>query len=149
MNRRLYLTLLLGLFFSLVCLYSNNHINAENTYLYPDNKEKNFISATEFFRTGNLRGYSQFKGADINLIQKLAYKDLKKFIRSKVNDNYYLNLNNIYINTNDNVSPNRQVYFYCSIIDNETTFMHKFIILDAETTEPLFEGNGQKFKELD
>jgi len=118
---------------------------AEETYLYSDNKDKNFISAAEFFKRGKLNGYSQLKNADLNIQQKLIYKDLKGFIRSKVNERYFILLSNVYLNQNENVSPNRQIYLYSSVVDNEERFKYKFIILDTETKEPLAEGKGHKF----
>jgi len=75
----------------------------------------------------------------------LIYKDLKGFIRSKVNERYFILLSNVYLNQNENVSPNRQIYLYSSVVDNEERFKYKFIILDTETKEPLAEGKGHKF----
>jgi len=49
------------------------------------------------------------------------------------------------LNQNENVSPNRQIYLYSSVVDNEERFKYKFIILDTETKEPLAEGKGHKF----
>ena len=108
---------------------------AENGYLFPDNKGKHFVSAREFFQSEKITGYTQFEEADINIRQKLLYKDLQQFIKSNVNEYYYINLLNIYSDPNNNVSPNRQVYFYCSVLDNKKTLKYKYIILDAETTK--------------
>ncbi|PAE35416.1 hypothetical protein CHI06_23480 [Bacillus sp. 7884-1] len=84
---------------------------AENNFLLPKNDEKQFISAMDFLKSGKLTGYTQFSEADIYLQKKLLYKDLHKFIKSNVNEYYYIKLINIYSNRNNNVSPNRQVYF--------------------------------------
>jgi hypothetical protein len=79
----------------------------------------------------------------------LLYKDLKKFIKSNVNEYYYINLFNIYSNQNNNVSPNRQVYFYCSIMENDKTLNYKYTIVDAETKVPIASGRRQAFKHRD
>lgn len=138
--KRPFLIILFILIFSMVYLQNSINTLAENNYLLSDNKEKQFISAREFLQSGKLTGYSQYKNADINFQQKLLYKDLNRFIKSNVNDYFYTNLINIYSNPNNSISPNRQVYFFCSILDNDKTFKYKFIILDAETSKPLREG---------
>jgi hypothetical protein len=122
---------------------------AKNGYLFPDNKVRHFVSAKEFYQTGKLKSYTPFEGANINIQQKLLYKDLQQFIKSNVNEYYYMNLLNIYSNQNNNVSPNRQVYFYCSILEDDKSFKYKFIILDAETTNPIASGNRQAYKPKD
>ena len=147
--KKSYLFILFMLMFSVFYTQNSIHTLAENNYLFPDNKEKHFISAKEFFKSGKLTGNYRYKEADINLQQKLLYKDLKQYIKSNVNDYYYTNLLNIYSYPNDSVSPNRQVYFYCSIMDNEKTLQYIYIILDAETTEQIAEGGGQSFKHTD
>lgn len=123
------------------------HTLAEGSYLLPSNKEENFISAGEFLKRGKLTEYRHLNDADINIEQKLLYKDLKDYIKLKVNEYYFINLINVYSNPNSSVSPNRQVYFYCSISDNEKTLKHKYLIMDAETSELIAEGSGQSFKE--
>lgn len=122
---------------------------AQNNYPFPDNKEKHFVNADEFFQRGNLYGYTEYQEANINFQQSLLYKDLRKFIKSNVNEYYYRNLVNVYSDPHRGVSPNRQVYFYCSILDNDKTLKYKFSILDAETTERIVEGSGQGFKETE
>lgn len=145
--KRPYLIILFMFVFSEVFLQNSINILAESNYLLPDNKENHFISASEFFQSGKLTGYTQYKDANINFQQKLLYKDLNQFIKSNVNDYFYTNLINIYSNPNNRVSPNRQVYFYCSILDNDKTFEYKFIILDAETSKRILEGSRQASKQ--
>ncbi|MCQ6282927.1 hypothetical protein [Bacillus sp. EB600] len=146
---RLCLIVFLGIIFSLSDLYNSNYTMAKNGYLFPDNKEKHFVSAREYYQCGKLKGYAQFKDANINIQQKLLYKDLQQFIKSNVNEYYYINLFNIYSNQNNNVSPDRQIYFYCSLLENDKTLKYKYIILDAETTNPQASGNRQAFKPKD
>ncbi|USK42247.1 hypothetical protein [Cytobacillus oceanisediminis] len=145
--KKSYLVILLVIMLSVVYLQTSIHTLAENNYLLPDNKEKQFISASEFKKSGKLTGYIQFKDADINFEQKLLYKDLKQYIKSKVSEYYFINLINIYSNPNSSVSPDRQIYFYCSISDDDNTLKYKYLILDAETSKPIAEGNGQNFKQ--
>jgi hypothetical protein len=137
------------LIFSVFYTQNSIHTLAKNGYLLPDNKEKEFVSAREFFESGKLEGYIKFKKANINIQEKLLYKDLKKFIKSNVNEYYYINLFNIYSNQNNNVSPNRQVYFYCSIMENDKTLNYKYTIVDAETKVPIASGRRQAFKHRD
>ncbi|GIN87903.1 hypothetical protein J6TS2_42890 [Heyndrickxia sporothermodurans] len=144
--KRIYLIIFFIFIFSVVYIQNSFQTSAEN-YLLPDNKEKHFISAKEFFQSGKLTGYTQLKKAKINLQQKLLYKDLKQFIKTNVNYYYYFNLVNIYSYPNTSVSPNRQVYFYCSIFNNEITLKYKYIILDAETLKPIAIGKGHSSKE--
>ncbi|RHW43336.1 hypothetical protein D1B31_01310 [Neobacillus notoginsengisoli] len=132
----LFLTLMLSSLFI-------SEVFADEKYLYPDNKDKDFISAAEHFKTGNLKGYIPIKNADKNIEQKLLYKDLKYYVLSIVNDNnHYTPLSNIYLNKNDNISPNRQIYLYLTVLDSEKEFRYQFLILDAETKESFAEGNG-------
>lgn len=147
--RRTYLIPLFVFIFSVIHIQNSLHTSAEKNYILADNKEKHFISAKEFYQSGKLTGYNQFKEAKINLQQKLLFKDLKQFIHSNVKDYYYINLVNIYSYPNKNVSPNRQVYFYCSILNNEKTLKYRYIILDAESSKPIAKGNGHKSKEKD
>lgn len=142
-----YLIIFCVFVFSVAYLQKPIHTLTKDNYLFPENKDKQFISAEEFFINGNLMNYTEFKKANINFRQKLLYKDLKLFIKSKVNEYYYKNLYNIYAYQHRGVSPYRQVYFYCSVLDNEKTFKYKFLILDAETTKKIGEGSGQKYKE--
>jgi hypothetical protein len=147
--KKSYLFILCMLTFSVFYTQNSIHILAKSGYLLPDNKEKQFISARDFFESGNLKENAQFKEAKINLQEKLLYKDLKKFIKLNVNEYYYINLFNIYSNQNNNVSPNRQVYFYCSIMENDKTLNYKYIIVDAETKDPIESGRRQAFKHRD
>ena len=145
--KRPYLIILVMFVFLVVFLQNSINMLAENNYLLPDNKENHFISASEFFQSGKLTGYSQNKDANINFQQKLLYKDLNHLINSNVNNDFYTNLINIYSNPNNSVSPNRQVYFFCSILENDKTFEYKFIILDAETSKRILEGSRQAYKQ--
>ncbi|MCM3456781.1 hypothetical protein M3685_23105 [Heyndrickxia oleronia] len=147
--KRTYLITLFVFIFSVIYIQNSLHTLAEKNGILPANKEKHFISAKEFFLSGKLTGYSQFKEAEINIQQELLYKDLRQFIKSNVKDYYYINLVNIYSNPNKNVSPNRQVYFYCSILNNEKTIKYNYIIWDAESSKPIEKGRGYKSKEKD
>ena len=80
--KRLCVIVFWGFIFSFSYLHNSTHILAENGYLFPDNKEKYFVSAREFFKNEKITGYTQFKEADINFEQKLLYKDLQQFIKS-------------------------------------------------------------------
>ncbi|MFO1441677.1 hypothetical protein KDN24_00140 [Bacillus sp. Bva_UNVM-123] len=144
--KKLYLIILSVFIFSIVHLQNPIHILAKDNYLFPDNKEKQFISAEEYFLNGSLTNYTEYKEADINFRQKLLYKDLKSFIKSKVTDYYYINLYNVYADPHSGVSPNRQVYFYCSILNTDKSLKYKYIILDAETFKQIVKGDGTSFK---
>lgn len=90
-----YPIVLFMLFFSVG--YPSNLIQplAEGNYLLPSNKEENFISAGEFLKRGKLTDYRHLKDADINIEQKLLYKDLKDYIKLNVSEYYFINLSNV------------------------------------------------------
>ena len=141
-----YLIILLVFVFFIIHTQNPIQVLAKDNYLFPDNKEKQFISAEEFLLSGNQTNYTEFKEANKNFRQKLLYKDLRSFIKSKVNDYYYINLYNVYADPHSGVSPNRQVYFYCSILNTDKSLKYKYIILDAETTIQIGKGDGTSFK---
>lgn len=147
--KKRYLYILCVFVFSIVHLQKPIHTLTKDNYLFPGNKEKPFISAEEYFLSGNLTDYTEFKEANINFRQKLLYKDLRVFIKSQVNEYYYKNLYNVYAHQHSGVSPNRQVYFYCSVFENEKTLKYKYIIVDAETSKQIAEGDGTSFKSED
>lgn len=110
--KKTYLIIFCVFLFSISHLQKPIHTLAKDTYLFPDNKEKQFISAEEYFLSGKLVDYKEFKEANISFQKKLLYKDLRSFIKSQVKEYYFNNLCNVYAYQHSGVSPNRQVYFY-------------------------------------
>lgn len=115
------------------------NINAQTSEKYADNSQKQLISANEFYLRNNLGDYSEFKTATLNIREKLLYKDLKSTV-NKHAGNY--SLVNIHNNPHPNIDPKRQVYLFCSIKETKEKMHHKFLIMDAETKEPISEGKG-------
>ncbi|MDG4850253.1 hypothetical protein P8767_23455, partial [Peribacillus frigoritolerans] len=77
----------------------------------------------------------------LNIREKVLYKDLK-FIVNKHAEKYQLV--NIYDNKHSNINPNRQIYLFCSISDTKEKMKHKYLLIDAETQEPISEGNSER-----
>ena len=100
------------------------------------------MSANKFYSSTNIQ-YSEFNDATLNIRKKFLYKNLEKVIKNEVkgDDNLFINLRNIYISKNPNISPNRQVYLFCSVKDTSKSLVYKYIIIDGETSKTLAEGS--------
>ncbi|MFE3977211.1 MULTISPECIES: hypothetical protein [unclassified Peribacillus] len=118
------------------------NVNAQTSEKYIDNSKKQLKSANEFYKRNNLGDYSEFKTATLNIREKLLYKDLKSTV-NKHAEKY--SLVNIYNNPNPNIDPKRQIYLFCSIKETKEKMIHKILIIDAETKEPIAEGNGERW----
>ncbi|MBT2668964.1 hypothetical protein J7J00_26595 [Bacillus sp. ISL-4] len=118
------------------------NVNAQSSEKYIDNSKKNLISANEFYKSGKIGDYSEYNTATLNIREKLLYKDLK----STVNKNAEIySLVNIYNNKHPNIDPKRQIYLFCSVKETKESTLHKFLIIDAETIEPIAEGHGERW----
>ncbi|MGW8426181.1 hypothetical protein ACWGJQ_11860 [Peribacillus simplex] len=118
------------------------NVNAQTSEKYTDNSKKQLISANEFYLRNNLGDYSEFKTATLNIREKFLYKDLKSTV-NKHAEKY--SLVNSYNNPHPNIDPKRQIYLFCSIKETKENMFHKFLIIDAETKEPISEGNGESW----
>ncbi|MGG0791942.1 hypothetical protein ABE132_25300 [Peribacillus simplex] len=118
------------------------NVNAQSSEKYIDNSKKNLVSANEFYKSGKIEDYSEYKTATINIREKLLYKDLKSTVNKNAGK---YSLVNIFYNKSQNIDPNRQIYLFCSIKETKEKMFHKFVIIDAETKEPIAEGNGERW----
>lgn len=117
------------------------NVHAQTSEKYTDNSKKQLISANEFYQKNDLY-YYEFKSATLNIREKILYKDLKSTV-NKYAEKYQLV--NSYNNPHPHIDPKRQVYFFCSIKEKKESFVHKYLIVDAETKEPITEGNGERW----
>ncbi|MDP9738955.1 UNVERIFIED_ORG: hypothetical protein QFZ59_000785 [Bacillus sp. B2I3] len=117
------------------------NVHAQTDEKYTDNSKKQLISANEFYQRNNL-DYYEFKSATLNIREKILYKDLKSTV-NKYAEKY--SLVNSYNNLHPNIDPKRQVYLFCSIKEKKESFIYKYFIIDAETKEPITEGNGERW----
>ncbi|MFP3512185.1 hypothetical protein SB775_21615 [Peribacillus sp. SIMBA_075] len=118
------------------------NVNAQTSEKYTDNSKKQLISANEIYQKNNLDYYDEFKSATLNIREKILYKDLKSTV-NKYAEKY--SLVNSYNNPHPHIDPKRQVYLFCSIKEKKESFIHKYLIVDAETKEPITEGNGERW----
>ncbi|MDW7617542.1 hypothetical protein SC499_23395 [Peribacillus simplex] len=129
------------LFLAMLMLVNVN-VNAQTSERYTDNSKKHLVNANEFYNNKKTGDYSEYNAATLNIREKILYKDLK-FIVDKHAEKYQLV--NIYNNEHSNIDPKRQIYLFCSIKDTKEKMKHKFLIIDAETQEPISEGNGERW----
>ena len=132
----------LSFLFLAMLLLVNVNVNAQTSERYTDNSKKHLVNASEFYNNQKTWDYSEYKTATLNIREKILYKDLK-FIVNKHVEKYQLV--NIYNNQHPNIDPNRQIYLFCSIKETKEKTIHKFLIIDAETKEPIAEGNGESW----
>ncbi|MFE4429884.1 hypothetical protein ACFRH9_22940 [Peribacillus butanolivorans] len=118
------------------------NVNAQTPEKYIDNSKKNLISANEFYKSGKIGDYSEYKTATLNIREKLLYKNLKSTVNKNVGK---YSLVNIYNNKHPNIDPKRQIYLFCSVKETKESMLHKFLIIDAETLEPIAEGHGERW----
>jgi len=121
-------------------------VASENTFLYPNNSDKKLHSAVGFSKQIDPVLFKEVKDGSINLKEKILYKDLENTIKEKLSDFHDPNLVNIYLNRNENISPFRQIYLYCSVNDSKHKFKYRFIIFDAETKSVISKGDGTSNK---
>lgn len=111
---------------------------------YQNNEDKNFPSAEEFLskevKTSRLaKYYEEYKDADLNIREKILFKDLEKTVKNnlgKIADDTIFNQPNI------KVDRNKLIYFYSSVLHSKDDVKNKFILIDAETKEMLWAGNS-------
>lgn len=132
----------LFIFCTIMFIFSSNNVGA-NMLKYPENKHKTFLAAEEYYKKGELYKYHEFNNAIFNLRKKLLYKNLEKVLKNesknKINRELFYNL---YANKHSQVSPNRQVYLFCTVMKTKNDTQYKFIMIDAETSEVIVEGDG-------
>lgn len=105
---------------------------------YPNNEKKEFIDAVSYLETELPENeYTEFKNATLNVREKILFKDLKDTVESKMKK--YSNVN-IYSQNYPNVEPNRQIYFFTTVLDSQKQIDVKYILVDAETKDILFKG---------
>ncbi|PLR79075.1 hypothetical protein CU633_02515 [Bacillus sp. V3-13] len=138
----------LSLIFLVIFTLSPFRANAEVQLLkYPENEHKVFLSAEEYYKKEKLHDYHEFKKATFSLRKKLLYKNLEKVLKNESSDKIdYKIFHNLFAHKHSQVSPNRQVYLYCSVIETKDDLQYKFIMIDAETSELLVEGDGTHYK---
>lgn len=117
-------------------------VHAQSSEKYPDNSKKQLISANEVYERNHLGDYSEFNTATLNIREKVLYRDLKSTVNKHAKK---YSLVNIYNNTNQNIDPKRQIYLFCSIKETKEKIIYKYVITDAETKNPISEGNGESW----
>jgi hypothetical protein len=132
----------------LLFIFSGIHVSAESNYIFDDNSDKKLKSAEEFFASNKLQ-YSTLDNSTLVIKKKLQYKNLERVIKDELNNNEYLlsNIHSIYTYQHPYVSPNRQVYLFCSIKNTNNTLEHRYYIIDGETAKPFDQGYGKSYKE--
>ncbi|ASS95521.1 hypothetical protein [Peribacillus simplex] len=129
------------LFLAMLMLVNVN-VNAQTSERYTDNSKKHLVNANKFYNNKKTGDYSEYKTATLNIREKILYKDLKSTVNK--NAGKYSEVN-IYNNKNPNIDPKRQIYLFCSFKETKEKMIYKFIIIDAETQEPISEGNGESW----
>ena len=129
------------LILTMVMLITVN-VNAQSSKNFTDNSNKNLISANELYKSEKIGNYSEYKTATLNIREKLLYKDLESTVNKRA-EKY--SLVNIYNNQHPNIDPKRQIYLFCSIKETKEKMSHKYLIIDAETKDPIAEGKGEKW----
>lgn len=96
---------------------------------YPANKKEEFKSADDFYTSLNTNEYKEFKDSKNNIRAKILYKDTNNINKELKNiaepDNSIPSLSHI--------DPNRQVYFFASVLENDEKIVQKYVVYDAET----------------
>lgn len=128
-------------------LAKENDATAHNSHFSVENSKKNFSSAKEFyerekksdlFNVFNNEKYREYDKAELNIREKVLFKDLKETLTKKLNKDVP---STIYSQPSIKVDPNRQVYFLGSL-DNTQSGQQwfKFAIFDAESKKLLWAG---------
>ncbi|MFT8320585.1 MAG: hypothetical protein ABF649_06735 [Bacillus sp. (in: firmicutes)] len=114
----------------------------KNEY-FENNSDKNFKSANEFYLSLKENQYKEFKNADLNIRQKVSYKDLK----SAIDKLGKYGSETMYSSNAPHIDPNRQVYFLATVIDNDKMFESKYVVYDGETKNILNSGRSGSVKD--
>jgi hypothetical protein len=117
-------------------------LGAANPYEYPDNSTTVFNSPEKL--TDSMKhGFELFKDADINIQEKMFFKDVYK-VETDLNQK----LSNIKMAPNyaPHIHPNRQVYFLGTVKDTKSKIELHYIVLDAETNKVIQERRSFKMK---
>ncbi|MGM0867595.1 MAG: hypothetical protein ACQEWF_23375 [Bacillota bacterium] len=128
-------------------LAKENESVDHNRHFSVENSKQDFSSADEFyekekrselFNVFNTEKYREYDKAELNIREKVLFKDLKETLTKKLNKKVP---STIYSQPSIKVDPNRQVYFYGSV-DNTQSGQQKFkfAIFDAESKQLLWAG---------
>jgi len=129
----------IALFFTVALFYSFSTVEAISIE-YPNNLSKAFQDENGFYDSLNKNTYKEYENATYSYREKLRFNDWPEA----------LNVFNLKTNRcsekasrghTPHIDPDRQVYFFASFIQNATEEFHKFIVIDAETSQVLAGGN--------
>jgi hypothetical protein len=109
--------------------------HASENEKYPNNENKFFPTADEFYKKIDRHVYSEYRDAVFNLRKKVFYKDLNTVFKSVPNG---------VSGVGDGVgfSPNRQVYVFVSTGYVDGKLFHQHAVFDAETKLEISKASG-------
>ncbi|MFF2793787.1 hypothetical protein [Lysinibacillus xylanilyticus] len=98
------------------------------------------VRSTEQQRNLDTILFKEMPDASVNIREKLLFKEVEKLNYITFDGNILRPYPDIDINYHQNVSPDRQVYFFYSFKDTEKEFKGRYAIYDAETKETVAGG---------
>lgn len=129
----------------------------ETAARYPANKNKNFTGSADDFYGSFLKGkaeskenfsYKEFPNAVMSKREKVLFKDIDKFtytMRDGKKERVYPDPRTYKILRNI-ASPDRQVYFFISVEDNQKEFRGSYAVYDIETKQFIAGESGEYLK---
>lgn len=130
---------------------------AETDTRYPANKDKNFTESADDFYQSFLKHkveseenftYKEFPNATMNKREKVLFKDIDKFtytMRDGKKERVYPDPRTYKILHNI-ASPDRQVYFFISVEDDQKEFRGSYAVYDIETKQFIAGESGEYLK---
>ncbi len=110
---------------------------------YPDNKNKSFINANQFYEQLKKNEFKEYKNATFSMRQKISYKEVPDVIMTfEKKTGSYSCQPQPKENLSASIHPERQVYFFASFVQTKDKEYWKHTIIDAETKRKIGGGNA-------